>query len=150
MKVVLTRDVDNLGKAGDLTNVAEGYARNFLLPRKMAVIADKGTLANIEKQAKMVEARGEKLLAEAQQKAQKIDQLKVVVEAKAGDSERIYGSVTNQEIAEALNAQHSIAVDRKKIHTKQPIKKLGNFEIPVKLHRDVDATIHVEVVAKSS
>lgn len=148
MKVILTRDVAELGKAGELVNVAEGHARNFLLPRKLANVADAGALKNLDSKKKLVEQKGEKLLAEAQAVAEKINNLKVVIKGKAGSGTRLYGSVTNQEIADALKEQHHIPIDKRKIHITDPIKNVGTFEVPVKLHHDVTTNIHVEVVGQ--
>lgn len=147
MKVLLTRDVKDLGKTGEIVNVAEGYARNFLMPRKMAVLADAGAMKAVENKKKMLEIKGEQLLAEAKTIAEKLDQAKVTVQGKAGSGTRLYGSVTNQEIADALAAQHKIKVDKRKIHITDPIKTTGMFEVPIKLHHEVTANIHVEVVA---
>ncbi len=147
MKVLLTRDVKDLGKTGEIVNVAEGYARNYLMPRKMAVLADAGAMKAIDNKKKMLEVKGEQLLAEAKAIAEQLDQAKVTVQGKAGSGTRLYGSVTNQEIADALAAQHKIKVDKRKIHITDPIKTTGTFEVPIKLHHDVTANIHVEVVA---
>lgn len=149
MKVILTKDVKDLGKAGQVINAADGYARNYLLPRKLAIEADAGALAALDRKKKILEVKGEKMLAEAQEIAEKINNLKVTVSGKAGSGTRLYGSITNQEIADALLAQHSISVDKRKIHITEPIKNIGTFEVPVKLHHDVTATIHVEVVAQA-
>jgi large subunit ribosomal protein L9 len=149
MKLILTRDVTDLGKSGQLVNVADGYARNFLLPRKLAIEADAGALAALENKRKVLEVKGEKLAAEAQGIAEKIDNLQVTVTGKAGSGTKLYGSVTSQEIAVALMAQHNIKVDKRTIHITDPIKSIGTFEVPIKLHHDVTATIHVEVVAQA-
>jgi large subunit ribosomal protein L9 len=149
MKLILTRDVKDLGKTGQVVNVSDGYARNFLLPRKLAIAADAGALKVIDQKKKLLEVKGEKMLADAQQIAEKINNLKVTVTGKAGAGTKLYGSVTNQEIADAMKAQHDIAVDKRTIHITEPIKSIGTFEVPIKLHHDVSATIHVEVVAKS-
>jgi len=148
MKVILTRDVKDLGRAGEIVNVAEGYGRNFLMPRKLAVLADAGAMKVVEQKKKVLEVKGEKMLADAQQIAEKINNLKVVISEKAGAGTKLYGSVTTQEIADALTKQHSIKVDKRKIHLNEPIKNLGTFEVPIKLHHDVSAVIHVEVVGK--
>ncbi|MCX8052528.1 MAG: 50S ribosomal protein L9 [Armatimonadetes bacterium] len=150
MKLILTRDVQDLGKAGDLVNVAEGYGRNFLLPRKLAIVADAGAIKALERKKKILEIKGEQLLAEAQQIAERLNNLQVVIKEKAGSGTKLYGSVTSQEIADALLEQHSIKVDKRKIHITEPIKNIGTFEVPVKLHHDVSATIHVEVVPTES
>ncbi|MCE5323366.1 50S ribosomal protein L9 [bacterium] len=146
MKVILTRDVKDLGKAGELVNASEGYVRNFLIPRKMAVIADAGAMKAFEQKKKTLEHKGEKLLADAKDTAGKLDNIKVTIKGKAGSGTKLYGSVTNQEIADALKAQHGIVIDKRKIHTDEPIKTIGSFEVPVKLHHDVSTKIHVEVV----
>ncbi|MEN6356617.1 MAG: 50S ribosomal protein L9 [Armatimonadota bacterium] len=148
MKVILTRDVKDLGKAGELVNTSEGYFRNFLLPRKMAVLADAGAMKAYEQKKKTLEMKGEKLLAEAKATAEKVNNLKVVIKGKAGSGTKLYGSVTNQEISDALKAQHGIIIDKRKIHTTDPIKTIGTYEVPVKLHHDVSTNIHVEVVGE--
>ncbi len=148
MKVILTRDVKDLGKAGEVVNVAEGYGRNFLLPRKLAILADAGAMKALEQKRKILEIKGEQLLAEAQKIAEKINDTKVTITGKAGAGTKLYGSVTNQEIADALMEQHGIKVDKRKIHVTEPIKNIGTYEIPVKLHHDVSANIHVEVVGQ--
>lgn len=148
MKVILTRDVKDLGKSGQVINVAEGYARNFLFPRKLAIMADAGAMAQLDKKRKVLELKGEQLKAEAEQIAQQLKDTRVTVKGKAGAGTKLYGSVTSQEIADALMQQHKIDVDKRKIHITEPIKTLGTFEVPIKLHHDVSANIHVEVVAK--
>jgi large subunit ribosomal protein L9 len=147
MKLILTRDVNDLGKAGELVNVAEGYGRNYLLPRKLAIIADAGALKALEAKQKTLEIKGEHLAAEAQEVAEKLNELRVTITGKSGSGTRLYGSITSQEIADALRAQHHVTVDKRKIHMDEPIKNIGTFEVPIKLHHDVSATIHVEVVA---
>jgi len=146
MKLILTRDVKDLGKAGELVNVAEGYGRNYLLPRKLAIIADAGAMKALGNKKKTLEVKGEHLAVEAQQVAEKLNELQVKVTGKSGSGTRLYGSVTNQEIADALLAQHQIKVDKRKIHIEEPIKNIGTFEVPIKLHHDVSAKVHVEVV----
>lgn len=149
MKVILTRDVKDLGKAGSLVNVAEGYGRNFLLPRKLAIVADEGAMKAYEKKQKTLELKGEQMLAEAQQIAEKLNDTRVTISGKAGAGTKLYGSVTNQEIADALLEQHSIKVDKRKIHIMEPIKNTGSYEVPIRLHHDVTANIHVDVVGQS-
>ncbi|MHB9038559.1 MAG: 50S ribosomal protein L9 [Armatimonadota bacterium] len=148
MKIILTQDVKDMGKAGELVNASEGYVRNFLIPRKMAVIADAGAMKVYEQKKKTLEMKGEKLLAEAKEMAGKIDSLKVIVKGKAGSGSKLYGSITNTEIADALQTQHHIKIDKRKIHIADPIKTIGSFEVPVKLHHDVSTNIHVEVIGQ--
>jgi len=148
MKVILSRDVEGLGRAGDVVNAAEGHARNFLLPRKLAVAATPAGLKAIEKKKKMLELKGEQLAEEAKAIAERLADVTVTIKEKAGSGTKLYGSVTNQEIADALLEQHAIRIDKRKIHTDQPIKNVGTFDVPVKLHQDVSASVKVEVLAK--
>ena len=148
MKVILTRDVKDLGKAGDVANVAEGYGRNYLIPRKLAILAVEGAMGNIEKKKKFLEIKGEHLVAEAREIAEKLEDIKVVIKGKAGTGTKLYGSVTAQDVAEALMKQHHISVDKRKIHMTDHIKNTGTFEVPIKLHHDVSANIHVEVISE--
>jgi len=148
MKLILTRDVQDLGRAGEIVNVAEGYGRNFLLPRKLAIVADAAAMKALDKKKKVIEVKGGQLAVEAQQIAEKLDNLQVTVKGKAGSGTKLYGSVTSQEIVDALLEQHSIKVDKRKIHITEPIKNIGTFEVPIKLHHDVSARIHVEVVGQ--
>lgn len=148
MKVVLTQDVKELGKAGQVVNAAEGYARNFLFPRKLAIPADAGAMKNIDQKKKAEELKGEKILEDAKAIAQKLNETKVIIQGKTGTGTKLYGSITSQEIADVLLKKHKIKVDKRKIHINEPIKTLGSFEVPIKLHHDVSANIHVEVVGQ--
>jgi large subunit ribosomal protein L9 len=148
MKVILTRDVKDLGKAGQVVNVAEGYGRNYLIPRKLAILAVEGAMGNIEKKKKFIEVKGENIVADAQKIAEKLKDIKVIIKGKAGTGTKLYGSVTAQDIAEALMKQHHITVDKRKIHMTDHIKNIGTYEAPIKLHHDVTANIHVEVVSE--
>ncbi|MCX6345646.1 MAG: 50S ribosomal protein L9 [Armatimonadetes bacterium] len=148
MKVILTQDIKELGKAGQLVNVSEGYGRNFLIPRKLAVMADSGAMKNLETKKHTVKAKSDKMLTDANALAEKINKLKVIIKGKSGAGTRLYGSITSQEIADALKAQHKITVDKRKISISEPIKTTGMFEVSVKLHQDVSTVIHVEVVGQ--
>lgn len=148
MKVILNQDVKDLGKAGQMVNVSEGYARNFLFPKKLAIVADAGAMKNFETKQKNIEAKADKMLAGAKAIANKINNIKVVIHAKSGQGTKLYGSVTSQEIADALKAQHDVVVDKRKISISEPIKTMGTFEVPIKLHHDVSTNIHVEVVGQ--
>jgi large subunit ribosomal protein L9 len=147
MRVILTKDVKDLGRAGDVVSVAEGYGRNYLLPRKLAIIADAGALKALEQKKRILEMKGEQLAAQAREIADRLKDVRVVITGKAGSGTKLYGSVTSQEIADALLQQHSIKIDKRKIHITEPIKSIGTYEVPVKLHHDVSAVIHLEVVA---
>lgn len=150
MKVILTRDVKDLGKAGEVVNVAEGYGRNYLLPRKLAIPANAGAMKALDNKRHILEIKGEQLLAEAQQTAEKLQDARVTITGKAGSGTKLYGSVTSQEIADALLAQQNIKLDKRKIHITEPIKNVGTYEVPVRLHHDVSTNIHVDVVAQEA
>ncbi len=145
MRVLLTKDVDNLGHAGDVKEVADGYGRNFLLRRKLAVAAGKGAEAEAKRLREATVKRETKDRNEAQAVADEIDNKTVVVRLKVGAEEKAFGSITNQDIATALKAQHRVEIDRHKIDLKEPIRTLGEHQVGLKLHRDVNAHVNVIV-----
>ena len=145
MRVLLTKDVENVGHAGDVKEVADGYGRNFLLPRKLAVAAGKGAEAEAKRLREVAIKRETKDRNEAQTVADEIDNKTVVVRLKVGTEEKAFGSITNQDIAAALKAQHRVDIDRHKIDLKEPIKTLGEHQVALKLHRDVAAHVNVIV-----
>lgn len=150
MKLVLLKDVKDLGKAGQVINASEGYARNFLIPRKLAIIADAGALKAVDTKKRVIELKGEKLLEEAKLAAERIKDIKLVISAKVGTGTKLYGSITNHELAEELEKKHRIIIDKRKIVIPEPIKSTGQYVVPVKLHHDVSVDLHVEVVAINS
>jgi large subunit ribosomal protein L9 len=146
MKIVLRADVEHVGEKGDIVDVADGYARNFLVPRGLALRATTG----VQKQADAMRRSRDAHDRRARETAQAIaDQLAptVRVEARAGEGGRLFGSVTSSDIAAAVQAQLGVEVDRRDIALDEPLKELGVTEIAVKLHRDVTATLHIEVVS---
>jgi large subunit ribosomal protein L9 len=145
MQVILRDDMDNLGKSGEVVNVKPGYARNYLLPRGLAVKATASDVARVEHDKRVIAARTAKLAKEAQAEADKLSQVSVSIARAVGEEDKLYGSVTSRDIAEALREQ-GVVVDSKKIHLDEPIKALGMVEIPVKLGRGVTANIKVWVV----
>ena len=145
MKLLLTKDVKDIGKAGELINASEGYARNFLLPRKLAVIADTGTMKTLDAKKEQLAHKEEKLLNQAKLTAEKIGNVVVHIKSKTGTGTKLYGSITNHEIAAALAKEHKITVDKRKISISEPIKTTGNFDVPIKLHHDVIINIKVQV-----
>jgi large subunit ribosomal protein L9 len=146
MKVILKRDVKGLGHAGDVKEVKNGYARNLLLPSGAAAIADAGALANWERHRGEREARELGLRADAEGTAERLRELKLEVAVKAGEKNRLFGSVTNREIAELI-AKEGIEVDRHAIHLREPIKTLGDFKADIRLMPGVDAELTISVVA---
>ncbi|MBM3269644.1 MAG: 50S ribosomal protein L9 [Candidatus Sericytochromatia bacterium] len=148
MKVILLQDVKGLGKSGQVVEASSGYARNFLLPRNLAQEATEGALKVVEQRIKTEKVKAAKLKAEAEDLAGKLGSAKIAVKAKAGTEGRLYGAVTAKEIADAVQQQTGLAVDRRKFDLEEPIKHLGDFEIHAKIHPEVSATLHVTVVAE--
>jgi large subunit ribosomal protein L9 len=147
IQVVLQQDVDKLGKSGDLVRVRPGFARNYLLPRDLAVPATSAAVHRIEHEKAVALARAEKAKKEAREAAAKLSAVSVKVAVKAGEDGKLFGSVTTKDIEAALHAQ-GITVDRRKIQLAEPIKTTGTFEVAIKLVSDVSATVKVEVVTK--
>jgi large subunit ribosomal protein L9 len=145
MKVILKHDVKGLGRAGDVKEVKDGYARNFLLPNGAAVVADTGALRNWERHRVEREERDRAERTDAEATAEKLRALKLEVAVKAGEKSRLFGSVTNREIAELI-AREGIEVDRHAIHLREPIKTLGDHRVEVRLMPGVDAQLTVTVV----
>jgi len=149
MQVILREDIDKLGKIGDLVKVADGYARNFLVPGKKAIEATPKNVHAMDHAKKMVADRLRKLKKEAAADADRIKALAITIKAKAGEEGKLFGSVTSMDIAEAMKAQ-GVVVDKRKIVLEEPIKRLGDFTITVKLHSDVTADFKVSVVAEEN
>jgi large subunit ribosomal protein L9 len=147
MQVILRDDMENLGKSGEVVNVRPGYARNYLLPRGLAVKATATDVARVEHEKRVIAARAAKLSKETQAEADKLSKVSVSIPRAVGEEDKLYGSVTTRDIAEALHAQ-GVTVDAKKLVLDEPIKTLGLAEVPVKLGRGVTATIKVWVVKK--
>jgi len=147
MQVILRDDMDNLGKSGEVVNVKPGYARNYLLPRGLAIKATAGDIARVEHEKRVIAARTAKLSKATQAEADKLSSVSVTIARAVGDEDKLYGSVTNRDISEALR-EKGVVVDSKKIHLAEPIKALGEFEVPVKLGRGVSATIKITVAKK--
>jgi large subunit ribosomal protein L9 len=147
IQVILQHDVDNVGKSGELVKVRPGFARNFLLPRSLAVPATTAQVHRIEHERAVAVAKSEKLKKEARELASKLNGLEIKITRAAGEDDKLFGSVTAKEIEAAVKAK-GFDVDRKKMHLPEAIKALGTFEIPLKLMSDVTATLKVEVAKK--
>ena len=147
MQVILREDVDKLGKIGDLVKVKDGYARNFLVPSKKAIEATPKNMKAMEHAKKMVSDRVRTLKKSAAADADRIKSLAITIKAKVGEEGKLFGSVTSMDIASAMQAQ-GVAIDRRKILLEEPIKRLGEFTVPVKLHTDVVADLKVTVIAE--
>ena len=146
MQLILREDVANLGRTGDLVTVKQGYGRNYLIPRGLAVLADKRSVRRLEHEKRVIAQSEQKLLKTAQALKDKLSSVSISLSKQAGDEGKIFGSVTTREIAESLTAQ-GIEIDRRKIELSEPIKSLGVHEVKVQLARDVDAVLKVWVVA---
>jgi len=147
IQVILQQDVHNVGKSGDLVKVRPGFARNYLLPRDLAVPATTAAVNRISHEKAVALAKAEKMKKEYRDLAAKIDGLVVTIARPVGEEDRLFGSVTTKDIHAAVVAKgHDI--DRKKMHLAEPIKALGTYDVPVKLLGDISATIKVEVVKK--
>jgi len=145
VKVMLVKDVESLGRAGEVKDVADGYGRNFLLRRKLAVIAHKGTDAEAKRLRDASARREAKDRDEAQTLADEVGNKTVVLRLKVGEGDKTFGSITNQDIARGLQQQHRVEVDRHKIDLKEPIKQLGEHQVTLRLHRDVQVPINLIV-----
>jgi large subunit ribosomal protein L9 len=149
MEVILREHVDNLGRRGEIVKVADGYARNFLLPRKLALLATEGNKKQIEREKVKFDAREAEDRNVAEAMAERLGNADIVIVRRVGETEALYGSVTTADIAEALEAQ-GFTVDRRKLQLQEPIKKIGEVAVPIRLHRDVTATIKVKVVPEAA
>ena len=147
INVVLTEDMANLGKIGELVRVRPGYARNYLVPRGLAIGATAENVARIEHEKKVASAKATKARGEAEQLAQKLGAVKIKIERPVGEGDRLYGSVTSRDIEEALAAQ-GYAVDRRRIAV-EPIKTLGTHAVTIRLGTSISATVEVDVVKKA-
>lgn len=147
MKVILIQEVPHLGRAGEQVDVARGYARNFLIPRRLAVEATSSNLRALEQLKAHARQREERLKEEAESIAERLRGLTVTFARPAGEQDRLFGSVTTSDIAEAL-AQQGIHLDRKKIALEGPIKALGTYAVPVRLHQETVAEIQVQVLSQ--
>ena len=147
MEVILREHVDNVGRRGEVVKVADGYARNYLLPRKLALLATDGNKKQIERERSKFDALEAEEQKVAETLAGRLAGVEIVVARKVGETEALYGSVTSSDIAEALAAK-GFDIDRRKLQLAEPIKKLGEYDVPVKLHREVTTNLKVRVVAE--
>jgi len=149
MKVILREDIETLGKAGDIVKVADGYGRNFLIPRKLAVPADLRNLKALEHERRGIEARAKKLRKSAESLAESLSALSLTLAAKAGEEGKLFGAVTSRDIAEAL-AGAGVAVDRRQVLLEEPIKQVGDYKVKVKAGGSLVPEVSVSVVAEQN
>jgi large subunit ribosomal protein L9 len=149
MEVILREHVEHLGRRGDVVKVAAGYARNYLLPRKLALAVTDNNKRQIDREKKLAEARDLEEKAQAEAIAQRLNQLDIEIPRRVGENDTLYGSVTSADIAQALKDK-GFDVDKRKIALAEPLKALGETTVPVKIHRDVTAQLKVKVVPQSA
>jgi len=145
MEVILRNHVEHLGNRGDIVKVADGYARNYLLPRKLALLATEGNKKRVERERKLFEAAEAEQRSAAEAIASRLTAIEVAIARRVGENDTLYGSVTNADIADTLKDK-GFDIDRRKILLPDPLKALGEVTVPVKLHRDVTAQLRVQVV----
>lgn len=148
MKVVLLQDVKGQGKANDIINVSDGYARNFLFPRKLAIVADAKAINDVKNKQSSAQHKIDVEKANARALAEKINETKIVITADAGKDGKFYGAVTSKDIAEALKAQSGIEVDKRRVELDSQIKAFGTYKVGVKLYTEIIGTLTVQVTEK--
>jgi large subunit ribosomal protein L9 len=149
MEVILRETVDNLGKRGEVVKVADGYARNYLLPRKLALLATEGNKKHVERERKIVEVREAEEKGQAESIAARLAAVDITIARRVGETEALYGSVTSGDIADYLRTK-GFEVDRRKLILPEPIKTLGAHDVPLKLHREVTVPLKVKVVKEGA
>ena len=147
MKVILQEDVDTLGKAGDIVKVADGYGRNYLIPKRWAVLADVRNLRTLEHDRRVIEARSKKVRRSAEEMGGRLSSLSLTIPAKAGEEGKLFGAVTSRDIAEALE-RAGVAVDRRMVLLEEPIKQVGDYKVKIKAGTDIVPEVSVSVVAE--
>jgi len=149
MEVILREHVDNLGRRGEVVKVANGYARNFLLPRKLALLVTEGNRKHVERERAKFDAKEAEDRDAAQRVADRLSGVEISIARRVGETAALYGSVTTTDIAEALAAK-GYEIDRRKLQLADAIKRIGDYDVPIKLHRDVTATLKVHVVPEGA
>ena len=148
MKVILLKDVKGTGKKGEVKEVSDGYARNFLLPKKVAVIADNTAMKELNEKNKSIENKAQKEYEAAVELGKKMEEMNIVIYSKAGDGGRLFGSITSKDISEQLKKQHEIFVYKRKVLLNDPIRTLGSTIVEIKIHQKVVTKIRVDVREK--
>lgn len=146
MKVILLKDVKNIGQEGQVIDVADGYGRNFLIPRGLAKVATEGSLTNLKHQKDVAKKKADQKLKAAMEMKAKLEANPLEIKVKAGEAGRLFGSVTSGDIADVLKQKTQCSIDKRKIELKENIKMLGVHSVTIKLHRDITATLKVKVV----
>lgn len=149
MKVILQQEVKKLGKKGEIIEVSEGYARNYLLPQKLAIPATNTNINTVSQQKASEERKQKRMLEEAQMLAAQMSKLEVTIGVKSGEGGKLFGSVTGKDIADALKQQHSVDSDKRKVDVKDAIKSVGTYPVSIKIHPEVSTKIQVHITAIS-
>ena len=149
MEVILREHVDNLGRRGEIVKVADGYARNYLLPRKLALLATAGNRKHVERERKIMETREAEEKSGAETIATRLSTVDISIARRVGDTEQLYGSVTAADIVDFLKTK-GFEIDRRKLILPEPLKALGEFDVPLKLHREVTVPLKVKVVKEGA
>jgi large subunit ribosomal protein L9 len=145
MKIILKEDIKKIGKMGQIVDVADGFARNYLVPKGLAIEANTKNIRSVEHEKKIVHEKARKLKDSAQDLSSKISAMTITIKAKAGEEGKLFGSVTTMDIAEALHNE-GIEIDKKRISLEEPIKRLGSYPINIKLHPDVSVQLNIQVI----
>jgi len=145
MKIILKEDIKKIGKMGQIVDVADGYARNYLVPKGLAVEASTKNIRSLEHEKRIIQEKAKKLKDSAQDIASRISSMTLTIKAKAGEEEKLFGSVTTMDIAEAL-LNEGLDIDKKKISLEEPIKRLGSYSVQIKLHSDVSVPLNIQII----
>lgn len=148
MQVILTQDVEKIGQRGDIVDVSRGYVRNFLVPRGLAEVATPARMEEARRQMEEAEERDRRMAERATEVAETLNKSVITIEARTGEDERIFGSITPANVADAIERARGIRIDRRRIRLEEPIKSLGTHQVPVQIHGDVEANVKVIVVPK--
>ncbi len=148
MEVILKENIHNLGKIGDIVKVSRGYALNFLIPKNLAIIADKSNKKALNNHLKMLERKKQKIIADLEDLAKKLESISLTIKKKVGENNKIFGSVTSLEIVESLQKEHNIELKKDQIKIEEPIRTIGIFTMPVRLSEKITASLKVWVVSE--
>ncbi len=148
MQVILIQDVEKIGQRGDIVDVSRGYVRNFLVPRGLAEMATPSKLEEVRREMEEAEERDQRMAERANEIAQTLNKSVITIEARTGEDERLFGSVTAANIASAIEKARDVRIDRRRIKLEEPIKSLGTHQVPVQVHGDIEASVKVIVVPK--
>ncbi len=148
MQVILTQDVEKIGQRGDIVDVSRGYVRNFLVPRDLAEVATPSRMEEVRREMAEAEERAQRMAERAGEIAETLNKSVITIEARTGEDERLFGSVTAANVASAIEKARGVRIDRRRVRLAEPIKSLGTHQVPIQVHGDVEASVKVIVVPK--